>query len=469
MKWHQRFFWLLLLFLPTQLGYHFWPQWAGVLGRRVDYLAPTIYLTDILIFLIIVAWVVPRVVQMVRGNPKSKFLNPKQIQKFKIQILQTKYLWMMAGVVFAIVNIFVATNKPIAIYKWIKVSEFVMLGWYIVRTRPTLSAIITPLSVGILYSSILAIIQFILQHSVGGPLWWLGERTFGVDTPGIARYDFNFQLLTLNFQLFGLRPHATFPHPNVLGGFLAVVLPLLIYNLQIYKSTNLQMNDSLKKMLQWGLGLTISIGVVALILTFSRSAVVVGAIAIALTIARIRNDARPERGRRELRIMNSKRFVVTAVIGLLIILLASYFMIHNSTEESVVVRGQLNAAAIKLWQTAPLFGVGLGNFLVRLPETLPTRTIYFLQPVHNIYLLILSETGVVGFLPVLLLLVKIFLWTINNKQKARESFVYCLLLTALLVLGLVDHYLLTLQQGQLLLTVFTGLSLTLLQNNKITK
>jgi hypothetical protein len=48
----QTIFLTLLLLLPTQLGLHFWPQWASVFGMRVDYLSPTIYLTDIIIFLL---------------------------------------------------------------------------------------------------------------------------------------------------------------------------------------------------------------------------------------------------------------------------------------------------------------------------------------------------------------------------------------------------------------------------------
>ena len=199
MKWHQRFFWLLLLFLPTQLGLHFWPEWAMVLGRRVDYLASTIYLTDILLLLTIVTFL---------------------ISNFKSLIKRRNAKLLFFILAFVVVNSIGAKNHPVATYKWLKVLEFVSLGWYIVRTRPTLATIISPLSAGVFYSSILAIVQFFLQHSIGGPLWWLGERTFDVGTPGIARMDWFGREL--------LRPYATFPHPNVLGGFLAAVLSLVV-------------------------------------------------------------------------------------------------------------------------------------------------------------------------------------------------------------------------------------------------
>ena len=106
-----------------------------------------------------------------------------------------------------------------------------------------------------------------MQHSLGGIFWFLGERTFTVDTPGIAR----FPLCLPSF--FGciefLRSYATFPHPNVLAGYLAVGVPLLL-NKQIAKYTNKQINklNTVRK-------IAIVLGLLALVLTFSRSAVLV--------------------------------------------------------------------------------------------------------------------------------------------------------------------------------------------------
>jgi len=363
MKWHQRFFWLLLLFLPTQLGYHFWPDWAGVLGRRVDYLAPTVYLTDILILLTLSSWFVS--------------------QKSKIQIKNT--IWKLLSplgiaAIFITANTLAATSPLVALYKWIKVMEFVLLGWYIVKTKPRFAVIVTPLSIGVFYSSILAITQFVLQHSVGGPLWWLGERTFDVGTPGIARIPLRLEFGIWNLE-FGLkmRPYATFPHPNVLGGFLAAVLPLVV----VRYLGNLR---NLRKKMKLFYGSVLAVGVFALLFTFSRSAIAVGMIAITAVIANFK-----------FQISNFKLFLIFFFVIIFGFLLITHHPSPiNPNEESVVVRQQLNAAAIKLWQSSPLFGVGLGNFLVRLPEALPTRTIYFLQPVHNIYLLLLSEVGIVG-------------------------------------------------------------------------
>ncbi len=368
---HQFFFWLLIILLPIQLGYHTWPSWAMVLGRQVDYLSPTLFLTDVLIVLILIFWL------------------------RKISLIPLLLVGIVAGV-----NILFSWDKMVSLYHWIKLVEFGLLGWYVIKTKPSHSQIAHYLSIAVLYSSCIAIVQFMLQHSVGVPLWFLGERTFSVDTPGIARVVLGGKEL--------LRAYGTFPHPNVLGGFLAVALAFI---LGVSKR---------RKMFFWA---TFIIGVMALILTFSRSAWVVAVLAISWQLFRNRRHI----------------FILTTTVAILLIGFTFGF-----SDESVVIRGQLNAAAIEIFTSSPVFGVGLGNFLVALPDHIPSRTIYFLQPVHNIYLLLLSEVGLVGVITLV--------WIMRKQIKITAP------LIALLLLGLVDHYPATLQQGRLLLTLFIALS-----------
>jgi len=396
-KLHRFFFYLTILLLPTQLGLHMWPQWASVLGRRIDYLSPTVYATDVLIFLTLASWIF-----------KKKFsINVQLLKKVLILFL------------IILVNTMVATNKSVTLFHWLKVLEFALLGYYIISTKPKLSLVTSLLAIAVCYSSAIAIVQFFLQHAIGGPLWFLGERTFTNQSPGIAQINWCFPNFSQCRLL--LRPYATFPHPNVLGGFLAITLPLVINQL-----TN-------KKITQLFFLITILLGIIALALTFSRSAWIVGLLGIGWALFKFK----------------SKIFI----FFLLIVFLLGVILVKNfdPMSESVVVRQQLNSAAITMWQHSPLFGVGLGNFLVELPKNLPSRTIYFLQPVHNIYLLLLSETGIVGLGSFLLLLWYIFQRIRNSKLKAP--------IVALLLLGLIDHYPLTLQQGQLLFTLFLSLSL----------
>jgi len=88
-------------------------------------------------------------------------------------------------------------------------------------------------------------------------------------------------------------------------------------------------------------------------------------------------------------------------------------------------------------------GSGMGNFI--LSSKPYTKDIGLMQPVHNIYLLIFSEAGLVGLVFGVSFLTLIL---INSK-----NFAYTFCLCIILLIGFVDHYFITLQQGQILLTV----------------
>jgi O-antigen ligase len=408
---------LLLVLLPTQLGYHFWPNWALVLGRRIDYLSPTLYLTDILVLLLLVSWGISQYKKF------SFFLHRRQAGIFHFSFKQKHFqlaivkLLLISGTV--VLNIYFAANRMVALFAWIKILELVALGAYIVKTKPKFENVIFFLSIGMLYSSLIAIIQFLLQHTIGGMFWFLGERTFSAATPGIAQISVCFPD-RLNCPLM-LRAYATFPHPNVLGGFLAITLPLVV----------VQVKDK-KKLLYIP---TLVLGLIALVVTFSRSAWTVAILSSVYLVFR----------------RKKRMFFPIAVSAIIVLLFIG--KTFGFQDESIVVREQLNAAAVAMFRASPLFGTGLGNFLVRLPDYLVSRTVYFLQPVHNIYLLLLSETGIIGC--------SVFLWVLWKAEKNifRKFSMYHLSLFTVLVLGLADHYFLTLQQGQLLCTIFLSLSL----------
>ena len=96
----------------------------------------------------------------------------------------------------------------------------------------------------------------------------------------------------------------------------------------------------------------------------------------------------------------------------------------------------------------PFFGVGLGNYLLA-QQQFPQRFADFLnQPVHNLFLLLLSEVGV-------LLTVAIFIIFFQEFKKAVKNFPY--LFVVILLTGLFDHYWLSLQQNFLLIGVLFGM------------
>ncbi|MFH1840745.1 MAG: hypothetical protein ABH807_01115, partial [Candidatus Shapirobacteria bacterium] len=101
----------------------------------------------------------------------------------------------------------------------------------------------------------------------------------------------------------------------------------------------------------------------------------------------------------------------------------------------------------------PVFGVGMDNFLLRLPFT------GFIQPVHNIYLLVASETGLIIFIIFITFIIKTLIRAIKNWSSV-------IALSVILFTGLFDHYWLTLQQNQLLFAIVLGFCW---QKNRVSK
>lgn len=433
MSIHRRLFLFLLVFLPSQLGFHFWPAWAYVLGRKVDYLSPTVYLTDIILFGVLMSWIIP----VLKQNGIRHF----SIHRYVVVLL-------LAGILFIAANIAFAFRPQVAMYSWGKVLEFMLLGLYMKFTRPSRSSMIVALSLGVLYSSWLAIVQFILQGSAGGIFWLIGERTFSVDTPGIARFNFCFPITSVCSLV--LRSYGTFPHPNVLGGFIATALPVMAYILPTVSTVK---KHIVSVVYPWVVLLS---GGIALVLTFSRSAWVTAALGFVIVIL-LRSLYNSK--------SSIKKHIVPAVSVFFILLFIVLTIVFRpfDTDESVTRRVALNSAAVNMWQRSPLIGVGLHNFLVGLPTQTLSREINFLQPAHNIYLLILSEIGLVGFFA--------FIWAVGwvvitciaqpPKQPLEtrlSHYIYGLPAILFLLLGFIDHYPITLQQGQLWLVVLLALA-----------
>lgn len=348
-----------------------------------------------------------------------------------IKITRTYVILGILAFVYIGINIYYAQSVYVALYAWVKVTEYTLLLLYVTYTKPPLQLFIRGLSIAVFYTSCIGIVQYILQHSIGGPFWLLGERTFYSDTPGIAQISLC-HMWNMSCAL-RLRAYSLFSHPNVFGGFLAITIPMMIGQIGRIRPIG-----QIERVFMW---VAVAFGVVALALTFSRSAWIVLGIGIGISY------------------FGRNRFILIILLCTVLVLGLYKAPIQD---ESYVVRQQLNIAAIQTWKNSPLIGIGAGNFLVALPSHLVSRQIYFLQPVHNIYLLLLSEIGVVGIALIVVgfIFLKYEYRTPNtDKDKHLRTFIIYNSVFSIFVLGLVDHYFLSLQQGQLLLTVVLAFAL----------
>jgi len=127
-------------------------------------------------------------------------------------------------------------------------------------------------------------------------------------------------------------------------------------------------------------------------------------------------------------------------------------------EQSITLRTFYNQTACFFIQDSPWIGIGLGNFVLEIRGMIDILSAWTHQPVHNIYLLIGSEVGLIGLFLFLMFVYQILRQFREQGTANREQY-YLLLFIVLcfLFVGLFDHFFWTLQQGQLLFWLILGL------------
>jgi O-antigen ligase len=119
--------------------------------------------------------------------------------------------------------------------------------------------------------------------------------------------------------------------------------------------------------------------------------------------------------------------------------------------------------ALSLFQQYPL-GVGWNHYTLFLDQaTAVALQPWDYQPVHNVYLLALAETGILGFVvaivAIVLVLKKMLLLhkTLSTPELAFKKRVFTLIGLSVVLIGLFDHYWMSLEQGRLLLVLLWGM------------
>lgn len=401
-------FFLVIFFSPTQLGKHFWPQFSYIFSLKIDYLSPTIYFWDILLLVLIITW----------GLKKS------YVNKLALGLLLFFLLTQM-------VSLFEAENIGAGFVRLYQLSLAGLFGLYISSKKfPEISKLLVlGLLPALLFQSGLAIAQFFKGGSIG--FWVLGERAFSLSTLYISNFNFYGQIL--------LRPYGTFSHPNVLAAFIALTFPLLVTFAPAVVRT------------QAVTSLALGVAFVAGLLTFSRGAIL-SLIAQAI-------------------IFSGKNFKWLLLFLLIIspVIFTRFGSVFNFDNLSVTRREDLASVALHQFWENPLFGSGANNFINHVANSsLVSGPSRFLQPVHNIFLLVLSEGGIVGLIG-FLILIGIPIRKIFLTRKSQFKRTLLLMWSSLILLGMFDHYFITLPQGQRLLFLTWGLSMLEYSNETLGK
>jgi O-antigen ligase len=88
-------------------------------------------------------------------------------------------------------------------------------------------------------------------------------------------------------------------------------------------------------------------------------------------------------------------------------------------DKNIIERINLLGCSGKMVAKNFVFGVGLGNFIPELVKIgCAQKGMWLLQPVHNLFLLVFSETGIIGLILVTLFLLKVLKIILTKKTKA---------------------------------------------------
>ncbi|MBU1727749.1 O-antigen ligase family protein, partial [Patescibacteria group bacterium] len=387
-------------------------------GNFNEYTGIYLYLSDIFLFLTILAWAISIL------ESKSLFLSRRTLA-----IPLFLVLWTFISIIWS-------ENHWIVIFKSIKVLEFFLLFTYIIQKVSLLPArkmlracpsekcstwnifgrvehfwesgtflrnSLLVISISGLIQSIIGIIQVFLQHSIG--LFWLKESLISPEIPGVAK-------IILDGERY-IRAYGLFPHPNILGGFLVFSIITTIYLLKVLRLPTGKLfhveqfwedRTFLKRFLINSLGIQI----IGLILTFSKSSIL--GLIIALAYLAYKKLFHVEQFKRKL-------LIVLVLLALIVVIAkpSFYSVFQKSLEERALgYKVVYNTSEMfracppekcSTWNnfrhfrggtfiTNPIAGLGQGRFVLEMQKYIPQKLeTWQFQPVHNVFLLILSELG----------------------------------------------------------------------------
>ena len=496
------FFYLLLFLIPFQTRKIFFTGKSFYFDYHAFYNTWYLYLTDLIVLGVITAWVLENAFFSRENSQADQTFLRGVIEKVSKDHI---YLFMLAFWLTLATSLMFSRENGLGLYGLIKVTEFMLVFSYI-REKIDFSREKFVIFLLILGSSCfqagLGIWQYLNQYSAGFSL--IGEEFLRPGLPGIAEFSSHgivrssiaqilpyLSTISADFSL-NMRAYGTFPHPNVLAGFLFLGILANLYLLYFTPRPSILPH-------WWGrkgggahvktlvLSLSLILLTTGQVVTFSRLAWAVTGLAIfvffvlVLWRVRSRNFFHLKTGRQFLAGTYRPIALGLTAATLLLSLGMNWYLfgqqikdrlgysedfVKYSSDESFVDRAKFNNVAVAMVKDKPLFGVGLRNFVVAMDDYAGERLLPYLhQPVHDIYLLIAAEAGVLALLTFVVFLLNIvrpaFAKASAGRHAIGEDLIlrYVLVLTFLgfLAIGFFDHYLWTIQQGELMFWVVLGL------------
>lgn len=312
------------------------------------------------------------------------------------------------------------------------VSHLIAAGMFLLLLldeRTKMMHVINVFLAGLVLPCILGWIQYLTGFSPA--LSMLGLAQKHVETGGVA------VVATDTFR--SLRAYGSFPHPNIFGGYLAIAIILKGWR-------GRQGLKSLKSWQGWVQISMITLFTSTLILTFSRGAWLALTVGLVVFLGQALFYKK----------LIPHRAIPLLSVGLITILL-SIGMLHTHVLARFNPALRVEAISIEerssqyqsfpgVLKIDPLFGVGPGAYVFALESLSPDQPPWSYQPIHNVFLLLLAEFGVIGFLAFGYFVFEVLRLVLAYKKTTGGIFAITLI-TQLFILAMFDHYLFSLWPG----------------------
>ncbi len=309
--------------------------------------------------------------------------------------------WILPFATVCLLSVFVAARPDWALAEIARMAKFALVLWYLGREmgREEWWTCVAALGFGVVLQSTYNVLLLGGGRSGIGALLGGGDQIEAtlrlLDTDGSTRY----------------REAGTMGHPNILAPYLLLLVPMFLALSMYFRERRYRL----------ACGFVGIAGLYGIAVTLSRMAWVLAAIelfvlAMALTV---------------MHVLRAKQTLgIFSVVGLAVILALLPFSkqiedrITGDFKASVDFRADYDRIALDIFFHHPLLGVGINNFSLALRDYDPEVDsfverseivrkgigIRVIAAVHNLYLMLLAETGILGVASFLMFVIVVLRW-----------------------------------------------------------
>lgn len=408
-------FYLYIFILPWQTIFIFEEKFLA--SYKNQYATIGIYFSEIILWIIIISFIILLFSKIKQDKNKT----------FVWDDGRRMVLALLIFLLYSFASIFWSIDKDVALKTGLFFLEASILFFILFSQIIDYKNILKVIIASSFFPSVLAIYSFLSQSFFSSK--FLGLTQYFSFVPGTSiLYLENLARLT--------RAYGSFPHPNFFAGFLLITL---LASFLFFEKTK-------SRLFIFSL---ICLQLMALLFTFSRSAWLSFFVLFLFIILFFLKE------KKQFWQENKFYFYFIIIFVFSLFLIFKTIILSRVDNNLISVSRSTNERIELIWESKKIisdnmfFGVGAGNYTLASYKLNPSKDPWLYQPVHNIFLLFLSELGLAGFL----FLGTAFLFFLYFYQKIAYFKYQSGFFLIFLVIFLLDHYFFTMYSGIILFTI----------------